>query len=80
MNDEELILLCALRYALGRRSYIVGVVSNYIRKKMESLSFVAIGNIIDEITKAESENGLGSKIDKEEWLNLRRALNEYYHN
>ncbi|HEC91572.1 MAG TPA: hypothetical protein ENI51_01035 [Candidatus Atribacteria bacterium] len=80
MNDEELILLCALRYALGRRSYIVGVVSNYIRKKMENLSFVAIGNIIDEITKAEKENGLGSKIDKEEWLNLRRTLNEYYHN
>jgi len=80
MSDEELILLCAVRYALGRRSYIVGLVCNYIKKRLESLSFVAIGHIIDEITEAEKEDGLGSEIDKNEWLNLRRILNEYYHN
>ena len=30
MSVEEQILICAVRYALGRRSYIVGVVAEYV--------------------------------------------------
>ena len=38
MQNEELVLLAALRYALPRHTYICKTVSDYIIEKMKDLS------------------------------------------
>ena len=74
MRNEELIYLCAFRYALGRRSYIVDVVTNFLRKA--NLSSQAERLIIREINEAEKYNRLGDGIDAENWLKLRDKFEE----
>ena len=36
MTSEEQIIICAVRYALGRMSYIVGVVCDYVYFKRKN--------------------------------------------
>jgi len=69
MRNEELIYLCAFRYALGRRSYIVDVMSNFLR--IAKLSPLAKKLVIREINEAEKYHRLGDEIDAEKWLKLR---------
>lgn len=81
MTDRELIWLCAFRYALGRRTYIVSVVCNWL--KSHALSNWAKEIIIKEIEEAEEESkkdkpyyfkSLGDDCDKTRWLELKRFL------
>lgn len=74
MRDEELIYLCAFRYALGRRSYIVGVVTNFLR--IAKLSPQAKRLIIKEINEAQKYHRLGDKIDAENWQSLKWEFEE----
>ena len=39
MKDLELIYICAVRYGLGRRTYITGVISDYLLKQDLSAVF-----------------------------------------
>ena len=70
MNDMELVYIAAFRYALGRMTYIVGVVSEQLKKA--NLSKETKELIIREI--GEREHSLGMNIDKDCWLNLKRKL------
>ena len=38
ITPDEQILICAVRYALGRMSYIVGDVARYVESKRNTLS------------------------------------------
>lgn len=38
MSIDEEMIVCAVRYALGRRTYIVGDVIKYVMMKKDSLS------------------------------------------
>lgn len=49
MSNEEQILICAVRYALGRMSYIVDVVAEYVAMKQPELSKECINIIIQDI-------------------------------
>lgn len=49
MTREEQILICAVRYALGRRSYIVGIVAEYVVVKRKQLSKECRSIIIKDI-------------------------------
>lgn len=79
MSIEEQILLCAVRYALGRRSYIVGTVCEYVRLNRQKLSEQCVNIIIRDI-KEESERyhragqTLGDDCDERTWINLQRVL------
>lgn len=64
MNNEELIDLCAFRYALGRRTYIVDVVANHLYYKVESYSINMLKRLQEEIRNAPS---LGDDCDKYLW-------------
>ncbi|RLC36638.1 hypothetical protein DRH29_04190 [candidate division Kazan bacterium] len=74
MRDEELIYLCAFRYVLGRRSYIVDVVTKFLRKA--NLSPLAKKLVIREINEAQKYHRLGDEIDAEKWLRLRDEFEE----
>lgn len=60
--DYELMVGSAVRYALGRKSYIVGVTQQYIKKNWKSLTKMHwcilrdIRNYIESPTYLEREN------------------------
>lgn len=51
MKNKELILGCALRYALGRRSYIVGVVEESILAEWNELTPTCRASLVVDITE-----------------------------
>lgn len=51
MKNKELILVCALRYALGRRSYIVGVVEESILAEWNDLTPTCRASLVVDITE-----------------------------
>ena len=69
-KNFETILLCAVRYAIGRRTYIPSLVIDYITPLLPYLSDNTLRLIANEITEHDTyEGGLGDeKIDKPYWL------------
>lgn len=81
MSDEELMLISAVRYALGRQSYIVGVTCKFvanIRKKLsENCIKMLIRDISEEIAMCHRMNiTCGMECDEQSWLWLLEQLKE----
>ena len=83
ISPDESILICAVRYALGRMSYIVGEVANYVFYKCKTLSKECIDIIIRDIEEEGSfqkkryhlvGETLGMECDEKTWKNLLKAL------
>lgn len=69
-NDFGCVINSAVRYAIGRHTYMPGVVCNFVRRFMDILDIKTIGVMIEDIT---SELKYG--IDQEElWVELRNEL------
>ena len=68
-KDFETILLCAIRYAIGRKSYIPSLVIDYITPLLSHLSYNTLGLIANDITEyGKYYGGLGDdKIDRPYW-------------
>ena len=68
-KDFETILLCAIRYAIGRRTYIPSLVIDYITPLLSHLSYNTLGLIANDITEyGKYYGGLGDdKIDRPYW-------------
>lgn len=78
-EDFDLVVIAAFRYALGRRTYIVPTVTNFIKANNKHISNQAKEIIISEITDAKYHKygiSLGDDIDAKEWLNLQTYLKE----
>lgn len=75
MTDYELILSSALRYALGRRTYIVSVVTNYIENEIPNLSEHCIKVMIRDIENPYCDD-YGYDCDKRDWMRLLGKLKE----
>lgn len=75
-KDFETILLCAVRYAIGRKSYMPSLVIDYTTPLLPYLSDNTLRLIANEITEYEAyEGGLGDeKIDKPYWLEFLREI------
>lgn len=75
-KDFETILLCAIRYAIGRRTYIPSLVIDYITPLLPYLSDNTLRLIANEITEYEAyEGGLGDeKIDRPYWEQFLRKI------
>lgn len=81
MTVEEHILVCAIRYALGRKTYIVNMVCQHTMSKLKELSKSCIGIIIKDIEeelKRYHDLGelLGDRCDERDWLELLEKLKE----
>ena len=70
-DDISMILVSAERYGMGRRTYIVGWICEFIRNNLHLLTekdkFVMIHDIENSIS-------YGDECDKAEWLNLLEIL------
>lgn len=75
-KNFETILLCAVRYAIGRRTYIPSLVIDYITPLLPYLSEDVLKLIADEIIEHYTyEGALGDeKIDKPYWEQFLREI------
>ena len=70
-EDISMILVSAERYALGRRTYIVGWTCEIIKKNMHLLSDKDKAVMIRDL---ENPISYGDECDKQEWMNLLQML------
>ncbi len=75
-EDFETMLVCAERYACGRRSYMPSIVVGYIVPLIPKLSDKTLCVIRDDITNQINYNGIGGglgdpDIDAPLWRMLR---------
>jgi hypothetical protein len=69
------MMMCsAVRYALGRMTYIVGTTCDFITPLVPYMDMSALQNINKDITEHAEMNELGMDIDREHWLNLRAKI------
>ena len=74
-KNFETILLCAVRYAIGRKSYMPSMVIDYITPLLPYLSYWMLGLMAAEIIDHNYEGDLGDeKIDKPYWLDFLRKI------
>lgn len=75
--DLELMLNCAMRYAMGRRTYIVGTFCNYVKSIMPELSLVTLERMEQDYGDfAKFGNSWGDDCDREEWTQFKMKLDE----
>ena len=72
----ESILICAVRYAIGRKTYIPSLVIDYITPLLPYLSEDVLKLLANEITKYEAyEGALGDEmIDRPYWEQFLRKI------
>lgn len=81
MTPEEQMLISAVRYALGRSTYIVGVTCDFVASVKNKLSKCCVAILIHDIN-GELEMAhdlgrtLGDECDEREWINLLNVLKE----
>ena len=75
-KNFETILLCAVRYAIGRKSYMPSMVIDYITPLLPYLSEDVLKLLANEITKYEAyEGALGDEmIDRPYWEQFLRKI------
>lgn len=75
-KNFESILVCAVRYAIGRKSYMPSMVIDYITPLLPYLSEDVLKLIVNEITKYEAyEGALGDEmIDRPYWEQFLRKI------
>lgn len=73
-TNEEIVLICAFRYALGRSTYVVSSVIDEIIGNWSGLSRGAQLLIKNEIETAIRQNAAGEEADIEDWQRIRMYL------
>ena len=75
MTDYEQIVISAVRYALGKKTYMVELTVNYVMQEIEydKLSDECLIIIRRDIKNAED---YGMECDKKQWLKLLNRIEE----
>jgi hypothetical protein len=74
-GDLSAMLVSAVRYALGRQTYIVNWTCEFIGNNKHLLRDSDRKVIIRDI-KEQEEYGYGDRCDKEDWMKLLKILEE----
>lgn len=67
---DEYILLCAFRYALGRKTYAVSEVAKELKLNWPNLSNIFKRQARYEIEQALHNDDAGMEMDKKEWKSI----------
>jgi len=73
-DDLFLFLCCAVRYALGRRSYIVSWVTRQLYAHAPALRHHDLDVLIQDIEQHASGNGYGDEYSTNEWMETLKYL------
>lgn len=66
-NDHRLITLCAFRYGLGRKTYIVSQLIDWILHKWEEIPDDVRGLMVLEVNRALEKDAAGDECDRQMW-------------
>lgn len=73
--DLQLLLHMSMRYAMGRRTYMPGMIQDLIKQHQGVFTNENLRQLADEITsQARIPGGLGADIDEKGWLEFRDWL------
>ena len=76
-QDFGTICVCALRYAMGRQTYMPSLVRDFVRPLLPKLSGKTIAVMIQDCDFQKRTNGYGDPtIDKPGWIQWREELRE----
>jgi len=70
--NDEIMVTCALRYCLGRQSYVVGSCIEFIQEVWDQLPNSQKGVITRDILEAFDEGNVGMDMDAAGWRGLVR--------
>lgn len=78
MTDYEHIVISAVRYAIGRMTYIVSLTVDYVLREIKEnkLSDKCLFIIKADIEYEEKKGNLGMECDKKEWKKLLEKIDE----
>lgn len=74
VKADTLIAVAAFRYALGRMTYMVSLVGDWLIANRAGIDPNSRDLIAREIDQAENSRGLGMEMDAEVWRNVRDAM------
>ena len=73
--DDELVAIAAFRYALGRRTYIVSAICEFLISQKDNLADWAKRSVVKEIKTAIDESRAGDEVvDVPEWQKVIKAF------
>ena len=73
-RDIDNLSASAVRYALGRATYVVGEVAGIVERNVDALSWNTIQTIIKDIDDAWQQDRLGRTADEVVWKRLSDTL------
>lgn len=74
--DIHCLMICSVRYAVGRKTYVVYEVAEIVKKNLPHLRDDTL-LILDRDIRRELERGnYGMQCDLEIWLALRKTIQE----
>lgn len=74
-DDFGCILTCAVRYAIGRETYMPKLVMDYIRPMIQRISNKSLWNLIRSVKEGAEFPGYGNpNIDAPEWEKFLHEL------
>ena len=80
IHDFQDIVICALRYALGRRTYITQSTADFIKEYPEIIDKRVKQVMLNDLNKyfnmRDNAYIIDDKCDYNTWLNLKRWLDE----
>lgn len=77
--DDEILLFCAFRYALGRQTYVVGTVVNRLIREYLNIDPINQQKYVKEIDEADVKNQIGSSYDREDWMRVKALFTPENH-
>lgn len=74
--NEQIMTMCALSYCLGRRTYVVGACTEWLRARWDKLTDNTRHVILRDTIEALIEERAGMDMDVDEWEGLVRWAND----
>lgn len=76
-SDSSMMILSAVRYALGRRTYVVNWTCEFVANNLHLLLPKDVKIIIRDIKEQERDYSLGDKCDVNDWKRLLIILENH---
>lgn len=72
--NEDIVIGCAFRYALGRKTYVVSSVCDEIERQVDQISEKTRRRMIVEINEAIWTQNAGMEMDVQRWRQCRLII------
>lgn len=75
--DEDILIVCAFRYCLGRMTYVVNAFARNFHKKWDDIPYHTKDLVVREILEHKEKFGkLGHDCDEEDWMSIVERFND----